>query len=273
MLHLLCWARPMAILALALEAACDTPPEQPAGTPGTPGVPDGALAANPESPVCPMSGCDCPVVLPAPVDGTHVLPDGSTVAELLAMISGSHRAELTWAAPPPELAVSPAPGTTGLVLTATPDPTTVTFGQAKSPFCPSPGLDLSAAIRLLTDDGGLDETWTVHLTAQSSGAAALSSPGFSVDLRTTPPRGSFTVTYTGSEAWDTESLLLTGSLGKSGASGGVTYTTSKTVATDARTASGSGMALTLATWVPSPEPGAAGDAGLDAPPPRNAGAD
>jgi hypothetical protein len=109
----------------------------------------------------------------------------------------------------------------------------------------------------------------VHLTAQSSGAA-LSSPGFSVNLRTTPPRGSFAVTYTGSETWDTESLLLTGGLSSHGTSGGVTYGASKTVATDARTGSISMLDATLATWVPSPEPV---DAGPDAPPPEDGSAD
>ena len=103
-------ARSMAIAALALEAGCDTPLEQPAGTPGTPGTPEGAADATRPSPEClNLTGCGCAPVMAAPVDQTYEFPDGSTVAKLLAMISGSHHAELIWAAPPPELSVTPPP--------------------------------------------------------------------------------------------------------------------------------------------------------------------
>ncbi len=187
------------------------------------------------------------------VDETYVLPDGSTVGQRLAWISGPHRALLDWQ-PAQDITVSPDTGTTELLLTATPDPSTTTFWQSPIPYCGLPVFGVSAGIRVVTADGGFDESWTVALgTELRSQYPEDSAASFSVDLRRTVPQGSFSVTYTGTVTWDSESLILVGRIGSTGTHGNVTYTGNRPTATDPNGGGGFGLLAEVATWAPSPD--------------------
>jgi hypothetical protein len=121
-------------------------------------------------------------------------------------------------------------------------------------------------IRLVTDDGGFDETWTVLGKSSCATAPSEGIVSFDVDLRTTRPHGSFTVMYAGNEPWDSESLTLNVHMYTSARTfGNVWYITYKN---DPDSGPTNPIAASLATWA-SPEPVDAGDTSADGAPPED----
>jgi hypothetical protein len=126
-------------------------------------------------------------------------------------------------------------------------------------------LSIAATVHLATADGGLNETWQEKLFS-NDGRSLM----FSQDLQKTPPTGTFRVTYTGTQHWDSTQTTLTATFDARGARGGLYYTTVFTLSLTGEDGGGSGiggggLVVKAASWVPLPTPdgGAEGGAMMD----------
>jgi hypothetical protein len=173
-------------------------------------------------------------------------PLGVTPATLLGYVSDHPYATLTWGTPGAgqDVTVSPA-GTTTLTIDVTPMVSGITYWRPGGQLCGQASLAIPAAVHFVTADGGFDETW--QTTLRSTDGQTLE---FDEDLQGMPLAGTFHVTYTGTQKWDSMDTMLTTRFGADGARGDVQYFTEMTVATGPNSGSGGGLVVKAASWVP-----------------------
>ena len=220
-------------------------------------------------------GGGCTQGTPQTVGPNDMTSLGVTANQLLAFAGGTQFATLTWGTPPPNTQVSVTPsGTTILTIEITPTPGGITYTSetaqgADSGFggiCLPGTLTIAATVHLATADGGFNETWQENLFS-NDGQSLI----FTQDLQKTPPMGTFRVTYTGTQHWDSTQTTLTATFDARGARGDVRYTTVMTFSLAGAEGGGiggggSGLFVQAASWVPLPTPdgGAEGGAMADA---------
>jgi hypothetical protein len=186
-----------------------------------------------------------------------------TPATLLAAVAGTHVASLTWGTPTsqPDFVVHPA-GSTRLTIDVSPmdggiqfQPEVMLDGGGDSLSICGPGsFAIAATVHLVTDDRGFDESWQETLVSSDGQTAT-----FTRDLQQTPPTGSFSVSYTGTQTWNSTSLPLTARFAPTGTSGDVYYDGQFMSSTGPNSGVGGGVHMQVAAWVP-----AITDSGLDA---------
>jgi hypothetical protein len=173
-------------------------------------------------------------------------PLGVTPATLLGYVSAHPYATLTWGTPSAgqDVTVTPA-GTTTLTIDVTPKVNAITYLQPGGQLCGPATLSVPALVHFVTADGGFDETW--QTTLRSNDGHTLT---FYEDLQSMSPTGTFRVTYTGGQKWDSTETLLTANFGSDGARGNVQYFTEMTVATGPNSGAAGGLVVQAASWVP-----------------------
>jgi hypothetical protein len=186
-----------------------------------------------------------------------------TPATLLAAVAGTHVASLTWGTPSsqPDFVVHPT-GTTRLTIDVTamdggiqfvPEITLDGGGVGRS-LCGPGSFTIAATVHLVTDDRGFDETWQESIVSNDGQSAT-----FTRDLQQTPPTGNFSVSYTGTQTWDSTSLPLTATFTASGTRGDVYYDAQFMSSTGPNSGVGGGVHMQVAGWIPEFT-----DGGLDA---------
>lgn len=201
-----------------------------------------------------------------PIGLSDSTPLGVSAADLLAYVSGTRFATLTWGtSPDPSVTVYPT-GTTTLTIDVTPMDGAITYSQADGGLCGPGTLTIPATVHFVTADGGFNETWQESLSSFDG-----QSLTFSHDLQRTPPAGSFRVTSTGTQTGLSTETTLTATFDQRGAHGDVQYVTSMMFSTGPNSGGGGGLIVHAASWVPGvgdtgAESGSsdAGDAGSDA---------
>jgi len=186
-----------------------------------------------------------------------------TPATLLAAVIGTHVASLTWGTPTPQpdFVVHPT-GTTRLTIDVAAMDGGIQFqpevmldgGGAGLALCGPGSFTIAATVHLVTDDRGFDETWQESLVSSDGQSAS-----FTRDLQQTPPAGSFGVSYTGTQTWNSTSVPLTATFNASGTRGDVYYDAQFMSSTGPNSGGGGGVHMQVAAWVPGVT-----DGGLDA---------
>jgi hypothetical protein len=209
-----------------------------------------------------FGGGGCTQGTPQAVGPNDTTPLG-TPATLLAAVAGTHVASLTWGTPTaqPDFVVHPT-GTTRLTIDVTAMDGGIQFqpeialdgGGGGRSLCGPGSFTIATTVHLVTDDQGFNETWQESFVSNDGQSAS-----FTRDLRQTPPAGSFSVSYTGTQMWDSISLPLTAAFAASGTRGDVYYDGQFMSSTGPNTGVGGGVHMQVAAWVPE-----ATDGGLDA---------
>jgi hypothetical protein len=213
---------------------------------------------------------DRPASVGALIDPT---PIGISAAEFLDVVTGLRRSPLTWKADRTLIRMSPADGSTDLVVEATakgvprhvdsvpvnraPNQRLACFGR----------LEVDAEVKLRTADGALDETWSGVLAVLGPAQATTASASFAIDLIASPPKGSFRVEWIDLQPGDRVSLLLSVTMFRDRTQGQITLSRSRQAPAGNGRGGGSGEGASVANWS-RPAPGAnAGDGGTSEPPP------
>jgi hypothetical protein len=207
-----------------------------------------------------MGGC---MYAETSIGVNDMTPLGVTPAALIAMVSGTHLATLTWAGGVQDVTVTPPPGTTALTIDVTPMTDPIFYDQSSGTLCAPGALTIPATVRFVTADGGFNETWQVSLSSNDG-----KSLTFTRDLLATPPTGTFRVTYTGSMVGNENQDRLTATFDAAGANGNVQFVNELVSTSGPDMGSGGGLVFNPAIWAPL-----APDAGLDAAPGADAMAD
>ena len=188
-----------------------------------------------------------------PIGLNDSTPLGVTAAQLLAYVSGTRFATLTWGtSPDPSVTVYPT-GTTTLTIDVTAMDGAITYSQADGGLCGRGTLTIPATVHFVTADGGFNETWQESLSSFDG-----QSLTFSHDLQRTPPTGTFRVTSTANHTSVSTETTLTATFSEQGARGDVQYVTSMMFSTGPNSGGGGGLIIHAASWVP-----AVGDAGAE----------
>lgn len=209
-----------------------------------------------------LGGGGCSQGTPRTIGPNDMTPLG-TPAALLAAVAGTHIASLTWGTPTaqPDFVVHPT-RTTRLTIDVAPmdggvqfQPEVMTDGGGGGLALCGPGsFTIAATVHLVTDDHGFDETWQESVVSSDGQSAS-----FTRDLQQTPPAGSFGVSYTGTQTWDSTSLPLTAMFTAFGTRGDVYYDAQFMSSTGPNSGVGGGVHMQVAAWVPEGP-----DGGLDA---------
>jgi hypothetical protein len=204
----------------------------------------------------------CSQGTPQTVGPNDMTPLGMS-ATLLAAVAGTHVASLTWGTPTaqPDFVVHPT-GTTRLTIDVSPMDGGVQFlpevmtdgGSGGLALCGPGSFTIAATVHLVTDDLGFNETWQESLVSEDGQSAS-----FTRDLQQDPPAGSFSVTYTGTQTWNSTSLPLAATFSASGTRGDVYYDGQFMSFTGPNSGGGGGVHMQVAAWVPEST-----DGGLDA---------
>jgi hypothetical protein len=209
-------------------------------------------------------GSSCTAGTPQMFGLDEMTPLGVTPAMLLGYVSAHPYATLSWGTPSAgqDVRVTPT-GTTTLKIDVTPMVSEITYWRQVGEFCQPGNLSIPAIVHFVTADGGFNETWQTTLLTTDGQTLSLGE-----DLQRVPPAGTFRVTYTGTQKWDSTETTLTTTFGAEGARGDVQYFTEMTFATGPNSGGGGGLVVQAASWVPRDaavdsgfaEEGGAGDA-------------
>jgi hypothetical protein len=199
------------------------------------------------------AGCTEPSLPPCHYEASRTIPldeltaEGDSGGALLNRAAGSWHGTMTWKGTPTgtSLEIVPTAGATPIDVTVTSTASEATYLPASASqgkgLCPA-SLSVAAVARVVTGDGGLDETWAISLENVPPAGARVS-----VDLQQQPLQGSLHVYDPQAVTWDQTWFGATATFTASAAAGAIYYGAERT-----RGNQGEGYSADVGEWTAGP---------------------